>query len=762
MKKVININFHGRVIPIEETAYDILKQYVESLRRYFANEEGRDEIINDIEGRIAELFSERLKSGATCITDEHVNTIIAGMGRPEDFEAEDADINGAASAGRGSASQQSSSSSYAGSSSSGPTYSTGANRGRGRLYRNADDQILGGVASGLANYLGIDPVVMRIVFVIATPALFWVYILLWIIIPSQSIESNITKRLYRSDEDKIIGGVCGGLAAYFSISTWIPRVIFALPLILGLLSGPFWWNDWDFIWGPKIITGSLSTTLFITYIILWITLPIATTAAEKLEMRGEKVNLNSIRDTVKGDLENFKSKAQNWGEEVKHSAQQFGEKAKEWGQTASSRAKTFSKEAGPAARRAGGGLGHAIGVLFKAFFLFIAAIIVLSLFGVFMGLLFGNYTFFPFTDFMLDGFGQHVLAWSSIILFLGIPLIALITWLIRRIMGVRTRTHYLGYVFGTLWFVGVVCVVLLSGIIIRNFKRRAFTEQDFAMVQPAGNKLLIDVASDKNYRYYGNNWFGFEWDRDAPFYGINDDSVMVNNIRVDILQSNDSAFHVTVVKFSHGRNMEIAKTLSEKINFTVSQHDSMLLLPRGFGISQHDKFRNQQVLIIVKVPIGKRIFLDRSLNNYNWININDNDNRGAYYDEDWDHRYWIERGEEYIMTNDGPKKIEDLDEKELRKGRIVPKKKRNREGEEGESYSNDNDSDNSVQKDTTSRYRYRRNNESKKTDTTSEAKPASTGANSEAFNDESNSGGAVTRHGAEVSSPLSNLLQFLP
>ena len=91
MKKVININFQGRVVPIEETAYEILKQYVESLRRYFANEEGRDEIINDIESRIAELFSERLKKGATCITDDDVNAVIAGMGRPEDFEAEAAD-----------------------------------------------------------------------------------------------------------------------------------------------------------------------------------------------------------------------------------------------------------------------------------------------------------------------------------------------------------------------------------------------------------------------------------------------------------------------------------------------------------------------------------------------------------------------------------------------------------------------------------------------------------------------------------------------
>src|ERR1700754_2072583 len=88
MKKVININFQGRVIPIEETAFDLLKQYIESLRSYFAREEGRDEIINDIESRIAELFSERLKKGAVCITDDDVNAVIASIGRPDDFEAE--------------------------------------------------------------------------------------------------------------------------------------------------------------------------------------------------------------------------------------------------------------------------------------------------------------------------------------------------------------------------------------------------------------------------------------------------------------------------------------------------------------------------------------------------------------------------------------------------------------------------------------------------------------------------------------------------
>src|SRR5580765_4794484 len=87
MKKIININLSGRVIPIEDAAYDSLQRYIESLRRYFANEEGRDEIINDIESRIAELMNEKIRKGADSVTESDVEEIIASMGRPEDFDA---------------------------------------------------------------------------------------------------------------------------------------------------------------------------------------------------------------------------------------------------------------------------------------------------------------------------------------------------------------------------------------------------------------------------------------------------------------------------------------------------------------------------------------------------------------------------------------------------------------------------------------------------------------------------------------------------
>jgi phage shock protein PspC (stress-responsive transcriptional regulator) len=666
MKKVININFQGRVIPIEETAYELLKQYIDSLRRYFANEEGRDEIVNDIEGRIAELFSERLKKGSTCITDDDVNAVIVSMGRPEDFEAADAESNS------GSAKQQSSS--YQQSQSS-QTYSS---VGYGRLTRNADDKILGGVCSGLANYFRIDPVIMRIIFVLLFGALFWVYILLWIIIPSQSAQTNITKRLYRSADDRVISGVCGGLAAYFNIDTWIPRLIFALPLILGLISGPFniWWGDWDWWMGPRIITGSLSSTLFVTYIILWIAVPVAVTAAEKLEMKGERIDLNSIRNTVKEDLGAFKSKAEKWGSEVKQSAQEFGEKAKEFGTTAGSQAKTFASEAAPIARSAGRGIGHVIGVLFKAFFLFIAGMIALSLFGALIGFLFGGFFAFPIKDFFLEGFWQNMLAWGALILFLGVPIVALITWLVRRIMGVRSRKHYLGYVFGSLWIIGLFCAILLGGAFFRNFKTRSAVEEKVNVSQPSNNKLFIDVSSN-NVRYYGGDWFGIEWDEDWPIYGINQDTLMLNTVRVNIVKSKDDEFHITKVRFSRGNNPDNARMLAEKIRFDITQKDSLILLSKGFPISKDEKFRNQQVLVVIEVPVGKKIQVDRSIDDYHWFTVNVSRRRGwnIEWDENWDHSYSWSNNVEYTMTPDnGLIRTDNLDPVELKNGRFKMKK----------------------------------------------------------------------------------------
>ena len=662
MKKVININYHSRVIPIEESAYEILRQYSDSLKKYFANEEGRDEIINDIESRIAELFSERLKKGASCITDEDVTAIIASMGKPEDFEAADGDSSksGGSTAGAAASEPQ-------------PEYQRAQSYGsavpRGRLYRNADDKILGGVCSGLANYLGIDPVILRIAFVLLFGALIWVYLLLWIIVPSQSLQSNVTKRLFRSADDRVIGGVAGGLAAYFNIQTWIPRLIFALPFVLGLASGVFhslFWS-WDFGFGPRFVSGGLGGSLILTYIILWIAVPVATTASEKLEMRGERVDLNSIANTIKEDLEGFKGRAEKVGTDLKEGAQRFGSEFKN---TAEEKRKAFSAEMSSKRATSNSGFGHVIGILFKAFFLFIAGIIALALFGVLIGLLFGGMAAFPLKNYLLSGYSQELLAWASLVLFLGVPIVALITWLIRRIMGARSRNHYLGYVFASLWLIGLICSVALFASLIRNFRAKDYVEDEVTISQPAKGKLYVDLMNGRKAgHYYSHDWRGFNWDGDWPLFGDNYDSLYLNTVRVNVVRSKDSSFHIQRLRFSHAPSQGQARELARKIRFNISQQDSLLLLARGFSISRYDKFRNQQALIVIEVPVGKKIELDKSLGDYNWFTINAHRNGMTIRDYDesyddydnWGDTYHWRSNVEYIMTRTGLERTDKRD-----------------------------------------------------------------------------------------------------
>ena len=643
MKKIININFHGRVIPIEETAYDILKQYIESLRKHFANEEGRDEIINDIENRFAELFSERLQKGSTCITDDDVNAIILSMGRPEDFEEEEL-----------SAKSDKTNSEYKQSSSQ-QSYTTEQPH---RLYRSENDKILGGVCGGLAAYLRVDPAIIRIIFALITfggfGSGFLLYIILWIAVPSKAITTNIRKRLYRNPENRVIGGVASGLAAYFNIGVWIPRLIFVFPLILGIITSIFR-NAWfDFDPAPVFVTGGFGGTLFITYIILWIVLPEATTASEKLEMRGEKVDLESIKNTIKSDLEGFKGRASQVGAEMKEKAQNIGQDIKQATQN-------FASEAVPAARRTGSGIGHAIGVLFKAFFLFIAGIMAFALIMVLIGLLFSGAGTFPFRNYLLSGFWQNFLAWASLVLFLCIPIIALLTWLIRRIMGVRSRSNYLGYAFGSLWVVGLVCFIIFISMILSNFRTRASVDDEVSLNQPLAKKMIVRVAEEKT-SYYGSDWFGFNWDEnDAPFYSLNEDSVMMNTVRVSLVKSKDSDYHVHRVKFSHGNNPAIAKDLANEIQFNIRQTDSIIYLPQGFAITPNQKFRNQQVLVVVEIPVGKRIIVDRTVDDYHWFNININRRHRGWnidWNNEWDDSYSWDSNVEYVMTEHGLERVD--------------------------------------------------------------------------------------------------------
>ena len=229
MKKTLTVNLGGTVFQIDEDAYNLLDNYLNNLRFHFRKEEGGEEIVRDMEMRISELFVEGMEGGQQVITIDNVEAVIERMGRPEQLDDED-------------------SSTYSGGQAAGNT------GGADDRASDGQEAHAGGVGQndGPATQKGTKTEQRR------TPI----------------------RRLYRDVDNRILGGVLSGIAAYFG---WNPTALRIAYVLLGLLpSGP---------------------SMLIIYFILQFVIPAARTATEKLQMRGEPVNMENIGKTVTGGFE---------------------------------------------------------------------------------------------------------------------------------------------------------------------------------------------------------------------------------------------------------------------------------------------------------------------------------------------------------------------------------------------------------------------------------------------------------------------------
>lgn len=187
MKTTVSVNIGGLAFYIDDDAYEVLKKYMRKIELQYAKEEGYEEIISDIEARVADLFRERVSDYKQSVTKADVIEVIGIMGDPEDFENAKSD--------------------------------------------------------------------------------------------ERTSVINVAKssRMYRDVDRRIVGGVCAGLAAYWSIDVMLMRVLFVVFAFAG---------------GAALIV----------YLILWIVMPAALTTAQKLEMKGEPVNVENIKRTVKDEF----------------------------------------------------------------------------------------------------------------------------------------------------------------------------------------------------------------------------------------------------------------------------------------------------------------------------------------------------------------------------------------------------------------------------------------------------------------------------
>ncbi|GAA4321628.1 PspC domain-containing protein [Pontixanthobacter gangjinensis] len=163
MNKTVNINLAGTFFHIDEDAYARLQRYLEAIRHSFSNTQGRDEIISDIEARIAELFNEKIKNDRQVISIKEVEEVITIMGQPEDYMVDEEIFEDEPKRTK-------------------TTKTVGK-----QLFRDTENGYVGGVSSGLGHYLGIEAIWVRLLWILLTifssGAFILIYIAFWIFVP---------------------------------------------------------------------------------------------------------------------------------------------------------------------------------------------------------------------------------------------------------------------------------------------------------------------------------------------------------------------------------------------------------------------------------------------------------------------------------------------------------------------------------------------------------------------------------------------------
>ncbi len=157
MNQTKTVNLAGINFYLDNDAYIRLDEYLSQLKKHFNSQEGAAEIMRDIENRIAEIFQGKISNSQEVIGLSIVQEVIAALGQPGDFDQDEE--------------------------SKGPrSRSQSHNK---KLYRDMDNRMLGGVCSGLGAYLNLDPVLIRVIFLVAilSGISLLVYLVLWIVIP---------------------------------------------------------------------------------------------------------------------------------------------------------------------------------------------------------------------------------------------------------------------------------------------------------------------------------------------------------------------------------------------------------------------------------------------------------------------------------------------------------------------------------------------------------------------------------------------------
>lgn len=488
MNKTTSINLGGYFFHIDEDAFRKLSNYFDAVKRSLSPD-GREEIINDIESRISELFTEKLGTTKQVIGLKEVDDIISIMGQPEDYKIED------------ETTKNDFQTNY--------TKTSSAKK----LYRDKENSFLGGVLSGLGHYLGVDPLWLRIIMVIL----------------------------------------------FFGFGTGL-----------------------------------------IVYIILWILIPEAVTTSQKLEMKGEPINISNIERKVKEGFNEISDKFSNLDHDK------------------------IASNAKSGAEKIGNTISEIVISFFNVISKIIGGFIVLFTSMALISVIIGGIAMMFFTA-MPDNFlYNHIhtpfsfetpiwLQGLLLIILVGIPLFFL---LILGLKLLTTRIKSIGntinYSLLAIWIIGLASVMFLT---IKEISQNAYTGKDIEKVA-----INIKPSDTLNIKFISNNLYSKDSNEYENFEVIHNEAdkaiIFSNTVSIKIVETNESNAFLQIEKSAKGSSIIKAKETAEKIKYNVKIENNNLILDNYWITDLANKKHDQEVELFLYLPKGTLFKADKNFKHF--------------------------------------------------------------------------------------------------------------------------------------------------
>ena len=388
--------------------------------------------------------------------------------------------------------------------------------------------------------------------------------------------TKTTKRFYRDPDEKVIAGVCSGIGAYLHWDPVIIRVLFIISLFIG---------------GFGIAM----------YLILWVVIPEARTTAEKLEMRGEKINVSTIEQSINEEVSTIKEQLNNLSETTKETFRK--------GSPVRSPIEQIFKGIGEVLRVFGKTLLIILGVTISLLGISFLIMLLALLFG-WGGNIFvdGEIAFLSFPALVDLTVGCSINPFYlqlALLLFLGIPTILLL-YAGSRLIFKFDRIPYFGITAFNVWLIGLVICVFYSFKIYRSYQAEGTYHKKIAITQPVTDTLYLQY----NHLIPIDNFYPDEYEVFEEMRISKDDlgnHYLIPAIRI-ITGSND---HIEVTKRvdARGRSMSEAKRLAQEVKYEIQQTGDTLLFPTYAEMSDKKCWRGEEIVVTIRVPEGQYLMI---------------------------------------------------------------------------------------------------------------------------------------------------------